>query len=198
MVRDPGGGELVSEFSDEVPAATIASQRVAAVRDRPHSRLKLFESSYAPSQGAAPVHLRYRRAALAFMDWQLHRGLLNPPHDERAGQPVAEGGERTTPARRAFASLFIPVRHRRAPSRRGSALPVRLLRGRGTWRTTSPSSGRISTTATWPYARTEWNASSSTSSGSSAPCAGRSRHRFTPRPPRPLHSALRALQTLLF
>jgi hypothetical protein len=70
-----------------VPAATIAAQRVAEVRDRPHGRLDLLASSYAPRPGAAPLHLRYRRAALAFMGWQLRRGVLNPLDDERPGSP---------------------------------------------------------------------------------------------------------------
>jgi hypothetical protein len=70
-----------------VPAATIAAQRVAAVRDRPDGRLELLRSSYTPSPGAAPLHLPYPRAALAFMGWQLRRGLLNPLDDERPGSP---------------------------------------------------------------------------------------------------------------
>jgi hypothetical protein len=71
-----------------VPAATIAARRVAEVRDRPDARLDLLRSCYAPGPGpgAAP-HLRYRRAALAFMGWQLRRGLLNPLDHERPGSP---------------------------------------------------------------------------------------------------------------
>jgi len=61
-----------------VPAAVLAAERVARVRDSPQSRLELLRSSYAPRPGATPVHLRYRRAALAFMRWQVQRGLLNP------------------------------------------------------------------------------------------------------------------------
>jgi hypothetical protein len=33
------------------------------------------------------VHLRYQHAALAFMGWQLRRGLLNPLDHERPGSP---------------------------------------------------------------------------------------------------------------
>ena len=84
---DPGGREVFAESQAGVPAATIAAQRVAAVRDRPQWRLDLLGSSYAPRPGAAPLHLKYRRAALAFMGWQLRRGLLNPPDDERPGSP---------------------------------------------------------------------------------------------------------------
>ena len=50
-----------------VPAATIAAQRVAWVRDDPRGRMELLRSSYAPTAGAAPLHLPYPRAALAFM-----------------------------------------------------------------------------------------------------------------------------------
>ena len=38
------------------PAAPIAAQRVADVRDDPWERLELLRSSYAPLPGAAPVH----------------------------------------------------------------------------------------------------------------------------------------------
>ena len=67
------------------PAAPIAAQRVADVRDDPWERLELLRSSYAPLPGAAAVHVRYRRAALAFMGWQLHRGVLNPLDAARPG-----------------------------------------------------------------------------------------------------------------
>jgi hypothetical protein len=78
---------MFGESPDEAPAATIAAQRVDEVRDRPHGRLDLLISSYAPPPGEAPVHLRYQRAALAFMGWQLRRGLLNPLDHERPGSP---------------------------------------------------------------------------------------------------------------
>ena len=71
----------------DVSAATLAAERVAEVRDRPADRMELLRSSYAPAPGGAPLHLRYPRAALAFMDWQLRRGLLNPLDDERPGSP---------------------------------------------------------------------------------------------------------------
>lgn len=70
-----------------VPAATIAAERVAEVRDHPQGRMDLLRSSYAPASGGAPVHLPYPRAALAFMGWQLRRGLLDPLDQERPGSP---------------------------------------------------------------------------------------------------------------
>jgi hypothetical protein len=71
----------------QVPAATVAAERVARVRDRPRERLERLRSSYSPEPGGGPLHLRYPRAALAFMDWQLRRGLLNPLDHERPGSP---------------------------------------------------------------------------------------------------------------
>jgi hypothetical protein len=75
------------ESPGSVPAATIAAQRVTEVRDSPQGRLELLRSSYSPLPGAPPLHLRYRRAALAFMGWQVRRGLLNPLDHGRPGSP---------------------------------------------------------------------------------------------------------------
>jgi hypothetical protein len=80
-------GQGPESSAGRVPAATVAAQRVAAVRDRPRGRRELLESSYAPAPGGDPLHLPYPRAALAFMGWQLRRGLLNPLDDERPGSP---------------------------------------------------------------------------------------------------------------
>jgi len=78
---------VFAEPAGRVPAAVIAARRVEEVRDLPEGRLELLRSSYAPRPGTAPLHLRYRRAALAFMGWQLRRGLLNPLDAERPGSP---------------------------------------------------------------------------------------------------------------
>ncbi len=87
-VNGPGGGvEVFGASPGVVPAATIAARRVAEVRNRPHGRLDLLRSSYAPLPGTPPQHLRYRRAALAFMGWQVRRGLLNPLDHQRPGSP---------------------------------------------------------------------------------------------------------------
>jgi hypothetical protein len=37
--------------------------------------------------GKAPRHLPYRRAATSFMNWQLRRGVLQPPFSDRPGSP---------------------------------------------------------------------------------------------------------------
>jgi len=74
-------------MADRVPAAELAAQRVAEVRDRPQARLELLRASYAPLPGNPPLHLRYRRAAMSFMSWQVRRGLLNPPDHPRPGSP---------------------------------------------------------------------------------------------------------------
>jgi len=87
-VGDRGSDVEVFEVSpSRVPAATIAAQRVAEVRDLPDGRLDLLRSSYAPPRGTPPLHRPYPRAALAFMGWQLRRGLLNPLDHERPGSP---------------------------------------------------------------------------------------------------------------
>jgi hypothetical protein len=86
-VRDRCDVDLFRASDGPTTAAAIAAQRVAAVRDLPDGRLELLRSSYAPLPGTAPLHLRYRRAALAFMGWQRRRGLLNPLDDERPGSP---------------------------------------------------------------------------------------------------------------
>lgn len=87
-MNDPGGGvDVFRESEGRVPAATIAAQRVAEVRDDPHGRLDMLRSSYSPPPGTPPLHLRYARAALAFMGWQQRRGLLNPLDHPRPGSP---------------------------------------------------------------------------------------------------------------
>jgi hypothetical protein len=86
-VSGPGGGIEASGDLPGVAAAALAATRVADVRDHPRGRLDLLESSYAPLPGGQPTHLRYRRAARAFMDWQVQRGLLNPLDHQRPGSP---------------------------------------------------------------------------------------------------------------
>ncbi len=83
----PNRSDVSGASLGRIPAATIAEQRLAAVRDSPEGRLELLRSSYTPLPGAAPMHHRYQRAALAFMAWQLRRGLLNPPDHEHPGSP---------------------------------------------------------------------------------------------------------------
>jgi hypothetical protein len=151
-----------------VPAATIAAQRVAEVRDRPDGRLDLLRSSYAPPPGVAPVHLRYQRAALAFIGWQLRRGLLNPLDHECPGSPwwkavderllrdTCEARSRVLghPGPASSTSVEPSVRFARQPSPRTWYLAhnVTIVRAYLDHRATSPS------------ARTESSGSSSTSS----------------------------------
>ena len=65
----------MSEYRD---ALAWADAQVAAVRDDPAARLALLARTYHGPTGRAPRHLPFRRAALSFMRWQAHRGLLNP------------------------------------------------------------------------------------------------------------------------
>jgi hypothetical protein len=67
-----------SQMSEDGSAVAWASAQVAAVRDDPSGRLALIARTYHGPTGRAPLHLPFRRAALSFMRWQAHRGVLNP------------------------------------------------------------------------------------------------------------------------
>ena len=59
-------------------AIASAEAQVAAARDDPAARLALVVRTYHGPTGRAPRHLPFRRAALSFMRWQVHRGVLDP------------------------------------------------------------------------------------------------------------------------
>jgi hypothetical protein len=65
-------------------AAADAAGLVAAVRDDPARRLRLAGRFYDDRPGQAPIGA-YRRAEVAFMQWQLRRGLLAAPDAARPG-----------------------------------------------------------------------------------------------------------------
>jgi hypothetical protein len=65
-------------MSDSGPAARRAEALVDAVRDDPGERLALCARTYEDPTGASVRHLRFRRAALSFMRWQVDRGVLAP------------------------------------------------------------------------------------------------------------------------
>jgi hypothetical protein len=71
---------LPTEDMSQYPGAALASAetQVAAARDDPAARLALIARTYHGPTGRAPQHLPFRRAALSFMRWQAHRGVLNP------------------------------------------------------------------------------------------------------------------------
>src|SRR5262245_25271164 len=71
----------------EVSAADWALNQVEAVRDEPAKRLELLERTYHGPTGEAPHHLPFRRAAMAFMRWELARNVLAPLHGTPAGSP---------------------------------------------------------------------------------------------------------------
>ena len=68
-------------------AAEFALAKVSEVRNDPDARLALMRRLYAGPAGDATTHLPYRCAAVAFMRWQLRRGLLRPLHGPRSGSP---------------------------------------------------------------------------------------------------------------
>jgi hypothetical protein len=68
-------------------AADWAFKQVEAVREEPAQRLELLDRTYYGPLGWAPHHLPFRRAAMAFMRWQVARGVLAPLHARPAGSP---------------------------------------------------------------------------------------------------------------
>jgi len=68
-------------------AAQYAADQVDSVQDDPTGRFALLRSLYEDLSGFPRRHLPYRRAALAFMDWQLQRGVLNRLDSPEAGSP---------------------------------------------------------------------------------------------------------------
>jgi hypothetical protein len=66
------------------PAAQQAAAAVAAVREDPAARLALLLRLYERTEGRS-ARLPYRRAAVAFMHWQLKRGLLASPASSHPG-----------------------------------------------------------------------------------------------------------------
>lgn len=75
-------------------AAEGALTMVTAVRHDPALRLQLASSFYDPQPRRGSIR-PYRRAELAFMRWQVRRGVLASP--ESPG-PAASGGARSTKA----------------------------------------------------------------------------------------------------
>lgn len=57
------------------------------MREIPEARLTLMRSLYEAPPGWDERRLPYRRAALAFMRWELRRGVLNPPDAAAPGSP---------------------------------------------------------------------------------------------------------------
>lgn len=78
--------ELCGVLKD-LSAADWALEQVDAVREQPAKRLALLARTYHGPTGRAPHHLPFRRAAMAFMRWQLARGVLAPRHAGPAGSP---------------------------------------------------------------------------------------------------------------
>jgi hypothetical protein len=74
-------------MSEHGSAVGWARAQVAAVQDDPGARLALIARAYHGPTGRAPRHLPFRRAALSFMRWQAHRGVLNPLDASPPGSP---------------------------------------------------------------------------------------------------------------
>lgn len=87
MNRLPSGPGGDNHRVDERSAAAYAAAQVAAVRDDPAGRLALLRQLYQGGPERDQPYLPYRRAAVAFMSWQLRRQLLNPLHAAVPGSP---------------------------------------------------------------------------------------------------------------
>jgi hypothetical protein len=72
---------------DHRTAGAFADVSVARVRDDPVARLALLRRLYVVPATVDRGYLPYRRAASAFMQWQLRRGLLNPDSGPAPGSP---------------------------------------------------------------------------------------------------------------
>ncbi len=75
----------------EATAGALADEQVSRVRDDPPARWALLCRLYELPVGVDRGYLPFRRAAAAFMGWQLRRGLLNPESDP---SPGSRGGAR--------------------------------------------------------------------------------------------------------
>ncbi len=79
------GKDAVTWDRKRSPAAE-ARRRAAAVRDDPEDRYRLAKAFYDSTSG--PEIEGYGRAELAFMRWEIERGVLNAPHARpRPGSP---------------------------------------------------------------------------------------------------------------
>jgi hypothetical protein len=78
---------LRHKVTNVTSAADFAAAQVAAVRDDPAARLTLMNALYESPPGRRQTHLSYRRAALAFMEWEVRRGLLRPAGSQQPGSP---------------------------------------------------------------------------------------------------------------
>ena len=59
-------------------AAAWAADQVAGVRENPAERLQLMASLYGADDGGRTAQWPFRRAAVAFLGWQVRRGVLDP------------------------------------------------------------------------------------------------------------------------
>jgi len=68
-------------------AGAYADEQVSRVADNPRARLELLRGLYRVPTSVDRGYLPFRRAASAFMEWQLRRGLLNPEPGPDPGSP---------------------------------------------------------------------------------------------------------------
>ncbi|MEJ6548863.1 hypothetical protein PQI66_04830 [Corynebacterium sp. USCH3] len=103
---------MSSRMQAPTAASAQALQLVDAVRDDPAGRRSLMMSLHEDDPAlpmlttltSSPSRFRYRRAALAFMDWQIRRGLLAPGSGSPWWRAVNESLLRDIAEARALAS----------------------------------------------------------------------------------------------
>jgi hypothetical protein len=83
----PSGTHWQDRRVSEVTAAALSDEQVALVRDDPPGRLALLRRLYELPAEVDRGYLPFRRAASAFMAWQLRRGLLDPDSSASPGSP---------------------------------------------------------------------------------------------------------------
>ncbi len=166
-----------------VSAAARAESVVAAARDDPAGRLRLAADFYRLRVAGRSIR-SYRRAEVAFMRWQIKRGVLAAPDGERPGSPwwraVNESLLRDTteaallyggaPGSPSAAAVRHWISFLRRPSLRVGTAPTTAASCPATW-----------PTATWSPAR----GCSSGSSWMSRSCGCSTRTRCSPGPGSP-------------
>jgi hypothetical protein len=115
----------MSEYRD---ALAWAEAQVAAAREDPAARLALLARTYHGPTGCAPRRLPFRRAALSFMRWQVHRGLLSPLDASPSGSVWSRAPTSAVPAGGAVVHALAGA-PRSAQSARRVAVGQRLVAG---------------------------------------------------------------------
>ena len=86
LVRGKPPGGVLHNCRVET-AGSYADKQVSRVVDDPRARLAFLRELYKVPASVDHGYLPFRRAASAFMMWQIRRGLLNSAADQAPGSP---------------------------------------------------------------------------------------------------------------